>query len=404
MAMKSRVAAWSLLVAGVAAVLFAITNIAAAADGAKTPAKALLAAAPRSGAPASPFAGTKDVTITDPVLNMKAYSFAVPANWIFEGTVIQGTPCVPGPFAVWRAFSPEGLTGMKALPRLDWAWSDDPQAPSQSNAGCLPYKKQMPASDVLKYMIGVLQVAYVKDEPVPWLADVQRKTAAQNTPRSTATADIAIATVRYHINKIEIEEQLKVFVGCNSFAWPRGAQHYCSAQVVRAWAPQGKWLADTYKGIERSFAIDQQWNAKWNAVMVQKIKDIYQAGTDRIVQAGKDADARMSAQQNAFDNSQKMRQQQHEDFMASMQRGTDMSMQRAAESANASHRAADDWCDYSLDLQKRYDPNTGLITKDSNAYNYTWVNDQGKRLQTNDPNDNPNGAGSGNWTLQENVR
>jgi hypothetical protein len=99
-----------------------------------------------------------------------------------------------------------------------------------------------------------------------------------------------------------------------------------------------------------------------------------------------------------------MRQRQHEDFMASMQRGTDMSMQRTAQSMDARSRAADDWCDYSLDLQKRLDPNTGLITKDSSAYNYTWVNEQGDRVQTNNINANPNGNGTGNWTLQENIR
>ena len=64
-----------------------------------------------------------------------------------------------------------------------------------------------------------------------------------------------------------------------------------------------------------------------------------------------------------------------------------------------------DWADYSLDQQKRLDPNTGLITKDSSAYSYTWVNDSDSRdrLQTNDVNENPNGNGTGNWTLQQNI-
>jgi hypothetical protein len=80
------------------------------------------------------------------------------------------------------------------------------------------------------------------------------------------------------------------------------------------------------------------------------------------------------------------------------------SMQRTAQSMNARSRAADDWCDYSLGLQKRLDPNTGLITKDSSNYNYTRVNEQGDRVQTNNINANPNGNGTGNWTLQENGR
>ena len=109
---------------------------------------------------------------------------------------------------------------------------------------------------------------------------------------------------------------------------------------------------------------------------------------------------------NTFNQAQEMRQRQHEDFMVSMQRGTDMSMQRTAQSMNARRRAADDWCDYSVDLQKRLDPNTGLIPKDSSAYSYTWVNEQGDRVQTNNINASPNGngTGTGNWTLQENVR
>jgi hypothetical protein len=111
----------------------------------------------------------------------------------------------------------------------------------------------------------------------------------------------------------------------------------------------------------------------------------------------------MQAQHSAFEQAQAMRQKQHEDFDASLQRGTDMSMARTQDSMNARSRAADDWCDYSLDQQKRLDPNTGLITKDSAAYNYTWVNEQGDRVQTNNINANPNGNGTGNWTLQENV-
>jgi hypothetical protein len=111
----------------------------------------------------------------------------------------------------------------------------------------------------------------------------------------------------------------------------------------------------------------------------------------------------MQAQYGAFQQSQALHQKQHDDFMAVMQRGTDMSMDRANDSMNARSRVADDWCDYSLDQQKRLDPNTGLITKDSAAYNYTWVNEQGDRVQTNNINANPNGNGTGTWTMQENV-
>ena len=81
-----------------------------------------------------------------------------------------------------------------------------------------------------------------------------------------------------------------------------------------------------------------------------------------------------------------------------------MSMARTKESMDARSRMAGDWADYALDLQKRRDPVTGAISKDSSRYSYSWVNESGEHYQSNDPNDNPNGRIQGNWTLQQNVR
>ena len=57
---------------------------------------------------------TRVVTITDPVLNMQAYSLSIPANWIFDGAVVPGTSCNDGPFPVFRMMSPDGLTGVSS--------------------------------------------------------------------------------------------------------------------------------------------------------------------------------------------------------------------------------------------------------------------------------------------------
>jgi len=388
------------LALGTIAVLAAFTA-SAIAGREKEPTQPLYVAPVSAAASSSDRLGTKLVTIIDPVLNMKAYSITIPANWIFEGAVFPGSSCSEGPFPVFRMSSPDGLIGIKQLPRLDWSWTDNPNHPSQGGADCLPYKKEMSAADMLKYMIGVLQVEFVRDEPTPDLADIQRNTAARNTPKMSFSADKARATVPYHIHKIVMEERLNVYVGCTTFGdigW-----HTCSAGVSRAWAPQAKYNDDTFKPISRTFAVDQDWNAKRAQIAIQKLNDLSEQSMRAIKQMGDEAARRSAAQYNTFNQAQEMRQRQHEDFMVSMQRGTDMSMQRTAQSMNARSRAADDWCDYSLDLQKRLDPNTGLITKDSSAYNYTWVNEQGDRVQTNNINANPNGNGTGNWTLQENI-
>jgi hypothetical protein len=99
-----------------------------------------------------------------------------------------------------------------------------------------------------------------------------------------------------------------------------------------------------------------------------------------------------------------MRQRQHEDFMSTMQRGTDMSMNQAAQIANTNHAIASDWTDYSLDQQTVRDPNTGQLSKVSSTSSFTWLDASGKTsFQTNDPNANPNGTLQGTWTRQQKV-
>jgi hypothetical protein len=362
-------------------------------------AAALFDASAAPGAP-SESGPTKSVAITDPILNMRAYSLTVPANWVFDGAVIQGSSCVGLPFAVFRASSPDGLTGVKSLPRLDWAWSDDARYAGKPSPDCLAYKREIPAADVLKYMVGVLKVAFVKNESTPRLAEFRRRIASMNTPTLSSDGDMASASVQYHVNNILIDERLDVSVLCHTSVLALlGRQHSCSAFVTRARAPHGSWSADTFTPIGNSLAADPQWQARWTAIMIQNVN----ASGAAVRQAGEDAARLRTAKFNAFNQAQSMRQRQHEDFLASMQRGTTMSMQRAAQSANANHRMAGDWADYSLDQQKRLDPATGAISKDSSAYSYTWVNQSGRRVQTNDINANPNGNGTGNWTLQENV-
>jgi hypothetical protein len=113
---------------------------------------------------------------------------------------------------------------------------------------------------------------------------------------------------------------------------------------------------------------------------------------------------RNTAQQQQFNHDQAVRQQMHEQFMATMQRGTDLSMARTQASMNARSTAASDWVDYALDQQTVRDPNTGQVSKVSSAYTYVWVDSTGKNsYQTGNPNANPNGTLQGNWTRQQQV-
>jgi hypothetical protein len=346
--------------------------------------------------------GTQAVNLHDPILNMTAYTLSIPSGWNFSSAVIQGSSCVAGPFPVFRVVSPDGLSGVKQLPRMDWAWSDN--AGVGKGSDCLPYRQEISAEDFLKYMTAVLQVEFVRDDPNPDLAAFQRNVAANNKPGFTSKGDLALATVRYRVNKIEIEDHLRVTVSCAAYSRAgSGRVENCSAYVKREFAPKGKYSSETFASIDHSLAVDAQWNQAWTAVMIQKIKSADEVTGRMVGNALAAAGRTRNAQASAFQQAQDLRQKEHEDFDARLKEGTQRSMQNTANSMNARSRAADDWCDYSLDQQKRLDPNTGLITKDSSAYNYTWVNEQGERVQTNNINANPNGNGTGNWTLQENI-
>jgi hypothetical protein len=350
----------------------------------------------------APYGGTESVNLHDPILNMTAYTLTIPTGWNFSSAVIQGSSCVAGPFPVFRVVRPDGLSGVKQLPRMDWAWSDN--AAIGKGGDCLPYRQEISAEDFLKYMTRVLQVDFVRDDPNPGLAAFRQRDSQTNRQGYASKSDLAVATVSYHINKIEIEDHLRVALTCSIYSrLGSGRIENCSAFVSREWAPKGKYSPDTFATIDHSLTVNQQWNQEWTAVMIQKIRTADDA-TGRMVSGALDAAGRArNAQNSAFQQAQALRQKQHEDFDATLKESTQKSMQNTADNMNARSRAADDWCDYSLDQQKRLDPNTGLITKDSSAYNYSWVNEQGDRVQTNNINANPNGNGTGNWTLQENI-
>jgi hypothetical protein len=356
-------------------------------------------------APRSAPAGMRIVTIKDPALEMTAYSLNIPENWVFQGTVVEGTFCVPGPLPVFRVSAPDGLTGVKWFPRLDWSWPDDPVlVAAKITSNCLPYKHEMSASDFLKNMLPILQVEYVKDLPTPNLAALQKNAAANNTNLITTTVDAANFQVRYHINQIEIEEHLNAVIFCTTDKTKEKAIKYtCSASLGRSWAPQGKWSQDTFSFTQHSLAADEKWTQAvyWEQHPTpEEIKRRSGGAGGNLDEGGHHHDhlklvARLQAQA--------LRKKQYGEFLSSLQRDSEMKVVTA--SAETVTRMPDDWCDYALDREAVHDSYIGdaMPVPGPLAFNYTWVNEKGEQIQSKNLNDNPNGKGTGSWTLQENA-
>ncbi len=369
---------------------------------------------------------------------LEPYLRRAPSNWLFQGVLIQGSQCVPTPFAVFRATSPDGLTFVEQLPVLGWAWGTG-FAANVDHKDCLPLKEAMGAQDFLKYLSAILKVEYVADDPVP--AEIQAKVqkemenaqavyapsyAAMHVQPPRTTRQMARAIVQYKNGTFIMKGRLGTVVDCTethhagikSFVrWvpdqPDWTSNQCTASVRYIAAPESEFasvvqLWDTKEMAGRAIP---QWAQAWiarnqrqsNAFMQQMNA---QAAAQRQASAQQFAQAQAVRQAGAqeFARHQAVRQQMHEEFLSTMQRGTDMSMQRAAQIANVNHTGASDWVDYALDRQTVLDPNSGQVSKVSSSYTYTWVDSTGQvSYQTNNPNADPNGALQGTWTRQRVV-
>jgi hypothetical protein len=147
-------------------------------------------------------------------------------------------------------------------------------------------------------------------------------------------------------------------------------------------------------------AFQQRQKEQGDAMLAQQRQTIGQQNKMLADQAAR-GNAQLQAQHQQFEQSQAVRQHMHEEFMATMQRGTDKSMAATKANMNARSTATSDWVDYALDRQTVKDPNTGQVSKVSSSYSNTWIDSTGKTsYQTKDVNANPNGVLPGNWTKQ----
>jgi hypothetical protein len=385
---------------------------------------ALAAPAAPSGAVPSTNIDTPDPKvqknfIRDPVLNMDAYVVFLPARWHLVGAVMQGSRCIPAPFAVFRVSSPDGLTVMERLPRMDWVWGNDPSI-GKDVGDCLPIQEAMSAKDFLKYISATLKVEYLGEEAVPQdqvdaankelernHSNMAKQYAAAGMQQPTETVQLARATVRYTNGSFTMKGLLAVTLNCSAAKTQihpgmQGQKNSCHAEVQYEHAPEAQYDA--------AMSLLDPHNI--GAVELAPFTNAWIAGNNRQTQAnlaqirarGAMYAAQSQASADQFAHSQAVRQQMHEEFLSTMKRGTTMSMNRSAQIANTNHTVTSDWVDYSLDRQTVRDPNTGQVTKVSSSNSYTWLDSSGKvTYQTNDPYADPNGALQGNWTRQQVV-
>lgn len=330
---------------------------------------------------------TKMVHFPDPNLRMDFARLPLPSDWIFQGGLLQWTSCNHVVTEFYRATSPDGLSGVKDLPRFDYAWSDDGLYQTGPRSDCMSTRGPISAKDYLSYMIGQLNLTRIQD-----LDD--GPTGGGRGGRGNRNNGTARAITEFKINGLVERQLVSVLIGCTDWPATRGMRgmfnHSCIVRVTLIWAPIGK-LPDVFKMVNTQMNLE--YNPAWTQLRAAMTNQQTQALVGQIIANGE-----------AFRQGMDVRFQQHEEYMAAQQRGSDMNLDRFKHDQNAKQQMADDECDAILGQQKRYDPTTRQFYKTDSEFTYDWVNSDGRTHRlSKDINYNPNGMGDGTWTLTQNV-
>lgn len=373
----------------------------AASSGGKAGAATYVGAAPLSNQ-------LTTASITDPSLNnMVSATLTIPAGWKLQG-ITTISPCTFSPWPVFRAYSPDALMQMRIEPVFGWQWH--PNAKGTFNSGCANISGQISAADFLQYYLGTMQggVHVVGTMTVPsqysqWAQGLaaQKNQANSRVPavaQTQNTADTAAVRIEVVNGSFVVEERLRTVVECtmnNDRSTPMSIALYggtCWARVDVLAAPQGQ--LDALVQLVDSNNLPHGVNSpQWTQAALQR-QQRQNAQAMAALTAQEQRESQMIYQQ--FQQIMQRSAAEHQAFMQQQESQFESAMNNANASMNAQSTAASDWVDYSLDQQTVMSQD-GSLGKASSAYSQTWTNGT-QWYQTNDPNSNPNGVLSGNWT------
>ncbi|MFY9746422.1 MAG: hypothetical protein WBD98_14615 [Acidobacteriaceae bacterium] len=346
-------------------------------------------------------------TITDPSLgNIVAATLTIPVAWKLQG-IEMISPCTFLPWPVFRAYSPDGLMQYRIEPVFGWQWHPNLRGPL--NSGCANISGPMSAANFLQYYLGTMQggvhVVGTMAVPAAYSQWAQGLAAQKNQMNSNApaamqtqnTADTAAMRIEVVNGSFVVEERLRTVVVCSvTNASGALAGGTCWARVDVLTAPQGR--LDALVQLVDSNNLPHGVNTpQWMQAALQRQQRQGAAALAALTAQEKQESAMLY---NQFQQIMARSQAEHQAFMQQQESQFQSAMNNANASMNAQSTAASDWVDYSLDQQTVAGPNG--TAKVSSAYSQTWTNGS-QWYQTNNPNSNPNGVLTGNWTLTTQV-
>ncbi len=357
---------------------------------------------PNSNAPASAdsanWSQTVTKPVTDPALNMTAYTVHIPAGWKFTGMLERIGGChgtaVPADGLAFTALAPDGVTAIEKLPGTSWSWSSD----GTSGVGnkCAPVKISTAAEFLLNIAIPNLRPDAKNITVVPFtpemkqmLENAQQRVQSQNSQTMKRMIDSARVRLRYTLKGRPVEEILFAIISCQEFDMPaypllhRAAaqRHVCSSNgVAIRRAPQGKLDPLIGKTLPPP-NIDSQWDQ----LIQQKMREQFAAWQ-------KQNDEQFRAIQNHFKDVTSGMLEKGREFQAQQKSSFDNAMAQDRATQGAIDHAAQMQVRDSLNRQDFIDPNTGRKIETSNQYTHNWISSDGQSVVLgSDPTFDPNG-------------
>jgi hypothetical protein len=293
--------------------------------------------------------------------------------------------------------SPDGLTAARVLPAINWTFHDG--GPKDASiAQCRMFPNAIPASDVLKFAIKLLNVEYVSEAPTD-IDEVRKKFAAGNRERMQWSADKARAKVKFKVNSIEMDGRVTALVACQHNELAKLT--LCSATISRSWAPAGQYDDAAFEATQKTLSLNQEWLARREAVRMKETTDAQEQKviTDPVQR-------RHDPVRTARLESIQIFERQRDDLFPNAAPEHDAGdigthPRSMIRKPPVPDRVVDDWADYVIQISpalwRANDETAGMAAK---AREYVWENAAGETLSTASINDNPNGKDTGSWALQ----
>lgn len=355
-------------------------------------------AAPASTADSANWSVTATKPVTDPALNMTAYTIHIPAGWTFTGMLERIGGChgtaVPADGLAFTALAPDGVTAIEKLPGTSWGWSSD--GTSGMGNKCAPVKIDTAAAFLLNIAVPNLRPDARNITVVPFtpemkeqLEEVQQRARSQDTQTMKRTVDSARIRLQYTLKGRPVEEILFAIISCQEFDMPayptlhRAAnqRHICSSNgtAIRR-APQGKLDPLIGKQLPPP-EIDRQWDQE----VQQRMRQEFAAWQ-------KQNDEQFRAIQNHFREVSNGMIERGREFQAQQKSSFDNAMAQDRATQGAIDHAAQMQVRDSLNRQDFIDPNTGRRIETSNQFTHNWISSDGQSVVLNsDPTFDPNG-------------